>query len=805
MSRFDEGRARVEQLCEEFGALPAAAMNEAATRLRFVDTLLFECLDWDRSTQVSVETYDGNGDYSDYLLQPDGLAMAVVEAKKKGIYFELPVEQKPTSRVRKLAAVRGLNGQISAAVEQCAAYALSESAPIGVVCNGWQLIIFWLRQPVGVRWRDGSALVFDSLNDMLQGFDELWEALSVTAVRALNLSDRIGKRLDGPPPPKKSASIKNYHGLKLRNDLQAELHLLADLVFGDAIFEDRQLFHEHCYCEAGALPQNRKMARDYYRQLYPEKFGQTTKAPTLKPARTKKGVADELKRPAASKKPVLVLGDVGVGKSTFIENLFLREINDPQMVVLRLDLSDKPSSPADLPAFTVAEITRSLASRYDIDIQSDKFLRGVYHGELLKLAASPIGRLKEADPTAYLKAEIAKLDELAAQPDRHLQSIFAHLKRGQGRDVAIVFDNVDQRADMQDAAFVLAQVAASTWDVFTLVTLRPSTFSRSGDSSPVRGYHPIGFTVYPPRFEKMLDLRLGTAIRMLRGELPMPLGENARAQVATVADYLEILRSSFGQNPDLAEFCATISNGNMREALGYLTTFLSCGHVDAEKILRNWRDTGSYTIPLHEFAKAVMLSDREHYAGDISTVTNIFDYGSSDDRELFLVLTALTILSDLHRADTFCSLAVLRGRMAEAGFSSTQAQTALRRCVDAALVETADKAGTLDEGIEFRPTPRGQYYATKLVRTFVYIDAICIDTPVVGVDALRALPDVSNLTGRTERARSFAAYLGKMFARFPEVALLVRGDQLVKDIEEDIERALGSAYRRASKTKRNSS
>jgi hypothetical protein len=232
----------------------------------------------------------------------------------------------------------------------------------------------------------------------------------------------------------------------------------------------------------------------------------------------------------------------------------------------------------------------------------------------------------------------------------------------------------------------------------------------------------------------------------------MPLGDNARAKVATVAD---------------------------------------------------WRDSGSYTIPLHEFAKAVMLSDREHYAGDRSTVTNIFDYGTSDDRELFLVLTALTVLSDLHGADTFCSLASLRRRMAEAGFSSTQTQTALRRCLDAALVETADKAGTLDEGIEFRPTPRGQYYATKLVRSFVYVDAICIDTPVVGAEALRALPDVSDLTGRTSRARAFTAYLGKMFARFPEVGLMVRGDQLVKDIEDDIERALGSAYRRATRQKRN--
>jgi hypothetical protein len=206
-------------------------------------------------------------------------------------------------------------------------------------------------------------------------------------------------------------------------------------------------------------------------------------------------------------------------------------------------------------------------------------------------------------------------------------------------------------------------------------------------------------------------------------------------------------------------------------------------------------------IPLHEFAKAVMLSDREHYAGEQSMVLNVFDYSTSDDRELFLVLTALTILAEA-TAEAFCSLTSLRARMAEAGFSSAQAQNALKRCVEASLVETADKAGTIEEHVEFRATPRGHYYATKLVRTFVYIDAICIDTPIADIEILRDLKDVQDLAGRTSRTKVFAAYLRRMFARFPDVAHVVRGSQIVEDIEADVERALRSAFRRASRQRR---
>ena len=62
--------------------------NEAATRLHLIDCLLFDCLGWGREDCSPEERFEGK--YTDYSLSRIA-KKCVVEAKREGIYFELPV------------------------------------------------------------------------------------------------------------------------------------------------------------------------------------------------------------------------------------------------------------------------------------------------------------------------------------------------------------------------------------------------------------------------------------------------------------------------------------------------------------------------------------------------------------------------------------------------------------------------------------------------------------------------------------------------------------------------------------------
>src|SRR5690348_6749396 len=85
MDPFSSARAKITNLARDYAA--TGDMNEATTRLRIIDRLLFDCLGW-HTSEVVAEDYHA-GDYVDYALGQG--PEVILEAKREGIYFTLPV------------------------------------------------------------------------------------------------------------------------------------------------------------------------------------------------------------------------------------------------------------------------------------------------------------------------------------------------------------------------------------------------------------------------------------------------------------------------------------------------------------------------------------------------------------------------------------------------------------------------------------------------------------------------------------------------------------------------------------------
>jgi hypothetical protein len=90
-------------------------------------------------------------------------------------------------------------------------------------------------------------------------------------------------------------------------------------------------------------------------------------------------------------------------------------------------------------------------------------------------------------------------------------------------------------------------------------------------------------------------------------------------------------------NEELNSFVDNLSSGNIRRALDFLNAFIGSGHVNATKILDKYNQQGSYTIPVHEFMRAVIYDDHEHYDPSTSPIANLFDISTPDGREHFLL------------------------------------------------------------------------------------------------------------------------------------------------------------------------
>jgi hypothetical protein len=89
---------------------------------------------------------------------------------------------------------------------------------------------------------------------------------------------------------------------------------------------------------------------------------------------------------------------------------------------------------------------------------------------------------------------------------------------------------------------------------------------------------------------------------------------------------------SFEKNDELNSFVDNLSGGNIRRALDFLNAFIGSGHVNATRILANQQEQGFYMISVHEFMRAVIFGDNEHYDPSTFPIANLFDISTPDAR-----------------------------------------------------------------------------------------------------------------------------------------------------------------------------
>lgn len=204
--------------------------NEATTRLHLIDSLLFECFGWDCSECRAEERYDGK--YTDYSFHcPE--CLFILEAKKEGLYFELPVGPSrliyDISFFKKQRRGKGIYKAIKQAIEYCQ----SRGTPYGGVCNGHQLIVFIGSRNDGYPPLNGKALVFDSLKSLYDNFLLAWQCLSKPGILSRRLSLELQEVTAAPVPEKLSKRITDYPGFKRRNIIQTDLQILSALFMED--------------------------------------------------------------------------------------------------------------------------------------------------------------------------------------------------------------------------------------------------------------------------------------------------------------------------------------------------------------------------------------------------------------------------------------------------------------------------------------------------------------------------------------------------------------------------------------------
>jgi hypothetical protein len=785
-----------QNLAELVAETTKAGRNEATTRLHIIDRLFFECLGWNTEDAILEESQAGQ--YADYtFLFPRRLL--IVEAKREGDYFELPHSK--DKLVYSIATLLRDIPNLKAAMLQVAGYCQNRGVPYACVCNGHQLVAFVATRTDSQSPFEGKALVFPSLTFMLEHFLDLWQTVSKLAMEEQTLRKRLLGDLQPMLPDKLSAHLSPYPGTKGRNPFQANLQIVSDLILEDlARHPDLEpIFLRECYCNSAELLHHSEITKDFLTARYAALFTSQDPGPTTESiTRRDTSISPELLAEAFSRRPILIIGDVGVGKTTFIRH-FIRvgAVGVTQnAITLYIDLGSSAALTTDLRMFIIDEMSRQLREQYKVDIEEAAFVRQVYLKELVRFGQGVYSALKSQNLRAYQEKELEFLAGKVATREQHLKASCEFLSHHRKQQILIFLDNTDQRSEeFQQLAFLIAQELAERWPATVFVALRPETFHSSYRRGALTGYHPKAFTVSPPRIHDVIFKRFGFGLKITSGKIPLP-SSNQKVSVRLFA--LDAVIRAFllglGRDENLNKCIEHISGGNVRLALDMIRQFFGSGHVDTEKIVDIYKATKHYYVSLHEFLRAVIYGDAEHYDPARSNVANLFDVSTSDAREHFLMPFLLGLLSAkaVEASDEgFVETATVYRALQALGYLPEQIDVAVLRAYRHKLIQTAarripDPGKAMPHSL--RLTSVGEYHHHDLSNTFSYIDAVIVDTPVFDKRYRERIRAATSIRDRIARSEIFCEYLDSIWLKsadgapwfnWEETAKVLRGERAI--------------------------
>jgi GTPase SAR1 family protein len=772
---YDECRSNLEALLHWYQN-QVSDRNEATTRLQLVDRLLFECLGWPRDDATLEQPY--GGEYADYTLYAPR-AVLIVEAKREGDYFELPAGK--TRLEQGLPSLLRDNPNLKSAVEQAARYCQQRGVPIGAVSNGHQIVAFVATRSDGLPPLEGRALVFPSLQLMLDKFQDLWQALSRSGIEERLILKRLIGDLPDQPPTKLSAAIQGYPGTKIRNEFQSDLKIVSDLVLEDVtrLPELEDVFLENCYTQSGTLSQYALISEKILEARYATLFDGDNLAPTTVPINKQTTARTDLLAEGITRRPILLIGDVGVGKTMFIRKLIKMDLARilEKAVTIYIDLGSQATMSDDLSTFIPLEVEQQIKIGFGIDIQERDFVRKVYEAELEGFATGIYSDLREIDPSQYKIREIEFLAEKVRNRAEHLRLALPSITKQHRKQIVLFIDNADQRnEDIQQVAFLIAQEFAQHYPAMVFMALRPETFHRSRRTGALSGYHPKAFTISPPRIEEVVRKRLDFALRLTTGQIPIQSLRQVGIRFSSLAKLIQILLDGFHRHASIPEFVVNMSGGNVRLALDLVREFFGSGHIDTQKIINIYDWTARYVIPLHEFVNAIIFGDSKYYDPATSPIANLFDVATNDPKEHFLLPLLIDAVYSLGKMGSnygFVETEAVYTRLQGFGFVPDQIDAAIVRAWRYRLIESVARftpisGEAMPRGL--RATTPGMYHVEKLCQQFSYVDAILVDTPIFdpmvrsAITIAEDIPDPeSRLEARLKRTRTFREYLDNIW------------------------------------------
>lgn len=761
-------------------------VTESDTRAKIIDRIIKEVLGWPESS-IEREPPVHHG-YIDYLLSHAGKRNLVIESKREGISFDVPITQFSRKKYKISGAIK-TNKAIKEAIEQAQKYSVDAGTKYAVVTNGYAWLIFkaYIEND---SWLNGHIFVFPSAGYIKSNFIEFWNILSFPAVTNGSLYGLFSSKLSNPRLLVRPIDLLNNPDAPLnRNRFHTQLNPFVEGVFRDIGAAENIDILQKCYVYNKYLKFIDADLKFVIEDSIPP-FIEADGGVEVSSGKYDSGILGIAVQDAVTTgagKLFLLLGGIGSGKTTFI-NRFFRYIGksfiDKNALWYYVDFLTAPPNQSDVELFLYNSILRQMRENYEyLKLESRDSLKIAYE-DLIKIKRESILDAEGLSPIEYERRLSNYLEHWMEKVTEYVPRLSKSALR-HGRTNILCIDNVDQLApDYQAKIFLLAQRAAREMQAVVIIALREESYYAASIQRAFTAYNNRKFHIASPPFRFLISRRLKYCREMLDlppNEIVIRLGSEIHFDKTAISKFLDIIEYSiFSYNKNISRLIEALAFGNMREALDMFATFLYSGATNVDKMLKIYDRDGQYFVAFHEFAKSVILGDRRYYRDSESKILNLFDCGQDSNSSHFTSIRILSLLV-AHIQETspegrgFIRLDDLFMTFLDIFDNEQDLIKTIHRLLRRQLIQIDTRSTeTIDGASYIRITSSGWYYIKYLCRAFAYLDLVFQDTPINDSELayklrqwvidLDSLPDTQNhiserLSIRFDRVDAFLNYL----------------------------------------------
>ena len=734
---LDDSKKIFDTLLKEWSENIDNIVTEEDARFQVIDRMLTEVLGWNHS-EIRTERNTDSG-YVDYLIYSGGRNRLVLEAKRMSKLLIDTINPKVGEyKVNGAALASAKDG-----LKQAKRYCIDTGTGFAVLTTGIEWIGFLAVRTDGTSPKEGKAIVFPNLQSIQAKFAKFYDLFSRESV--LNEDYKIvihqaeGLQIQSVVELYTivdSAQIRLLNKTKIASDLDQIFREFFSSMSGEHDIE----MLSRCFVETKesreADSSLEKITRKLLNKIEVVSHGKDNE------------LQKHIKQAVETQRGdfVLIIGNKGAGKSTFIDRFFRlileKSIRD-KCLVLRVDLRDSTGDIETITEWIIKELKDEIEGQlFKQESPTYEELQGIFYKEYERWKKGEYKYLYEHDKKEFKIKFGEYIYNLSKDsPLEYVIRLLQDSVRSRLMMPCLIFDNADHYPQQfQDAVFQFAQSIFRKVITFVIFPITDRTIWQLSKSGPFQSYDTTKFYLPVPSTKDVLSKRVDFVKHKIEESNRREeyfLKKGIKLNLQDINAFAVCLEEVFVKTDFVGRIIGWLANFDIRRSLQITQRIITSPRISIDDLVKTFLAGNSLMIPEWDIMRALISGDYTYFNQEENDfILNMFSIKRDRVTSPLIKLSIIVLLQNRELSATtselsYMSVEDVMNYLEPLGFSRTVVKHYMLTLLQHRLIEPYDPTeDIIYEDLRVKVTSAGKIHYELATNNETYVTQMALTTPI---------------------------------------------------------------------------